>query len=234
MATIKTDNFTEASDTALESHTSDSGGGWRGEEEFMDVIAATNSLSCDNADINTAIGDEAPSETDYFVEATGILNGESTSHRWGIVARGQDGATHAALSSSYYFVRMTGAAFGSVTWNFFKVVSGTVSSLGISGTTSGTKGNVDLDDEVKLKMTVQGTGATVTITLEYDENIDGGGFSGYSSLSTITDTGANRITSAGDVGVYLRGTSARISYFNAEDLTSGSVAPQSYYYRYSQ
>lgn len=231
MAVIKTDTFTVGSDTPLESHTSDSGGGWQGEATFFDVINTTDSLACDNTAINTTIGDENPSETDYYAEATGTINASTSADRWGVVVRGQDGATHAAASSSYYFLRMTGGAVGSVTWDFFKVVSGTVSTLGISGTTSGTKASVDGDDEVKLKLTVQGTGATVTLTLEYDENIDGGGFGGYTTLSTVTDTGANRIVAAGNPGIYMRGTNARVSTFSAQDLTSSGVAPQMYYYR---
>ena len=220
---IKTDTFTEASDTFLKAHTSESGGSWQGAATTFEITATTDDVKFGAAATGSLIGDEAPSETDYFQECEGTLGGTATTDRWGVDVRADGTTTHAAGTSSYYFLRMTGNTVGNVTWDFFRVDSGAPTTSGITGTTSGTKASVDLDDPVKLKLTVSGTGATVTLTLEYDENIDGGGFGGFTTLATLSDTHANRIVTAGNIGIYIRNQNARITSCNAEDLTSGVV-----------
>ena len=217
MAVIKTDTFTVSSNEALESHTSDSGGGWQGSEDVhFDVIdGSPDAVFADTANVVTAIGDEDPSVTDYTVEIEGVIGGTATTDRCGLLLRSGGGATQSASTSSYYFLRVTGNTLTNMTWDFYRVDSGSPTTSGISGTTTGTLANLDTDDTFKLRATISGTGATVTILCEYDENIDGGGYGGFSTLTTLSDTHANRIVTAGNVGIYMRGTNASILDFSA-------------------
>lgn len=218
MATIKYDLFEETIDTFLDDHTSDVGGTWQGSASGTNLLveAATNTCECNNTGVRTAIGTENPSDTDYTVEAEGYIGGTSTNDRCGVVLRGQDGASHSASSSSYYFLRVTGNTVGNMTWDFFRVASGVPSTTDLNGTVSGTLSNLDTDDTFKLKATISGTGAVVTIVLEYDEDIDGGGYDGYATLSTVTDDHTtDRIVTAGNVGVYFRNTNARMNWLDS-------------------
>lgn len=218
--TIKNDTFTEASDTGLESHTSDSGGGWQSSEcNNIEVFSATDNISVDiGTGVTGCIGDEGPSETDYVCEATCTTGGTSSADRCGISVRAQDGASFSSSASSYYFIRVGGDASDQL-WNFFRVDSGTPSTVGLSGTTSGTLSGTDTDDLLKLRITVTGIGATVTLVVEEDTDIDGGGFGGFAALTTITDTNVNRITTAGNPGVYMRNANVTLDDFFCEDLT---------------
>lgn len=232
MATIKTDTFTVGSNTTLDAHTSDTGGGWQGSEAIdFTALAATDDVQCNTA-LRACIADETITETDYFCEITGTMGGTATNDRIGLVTRAQDGSSFLDGTSSYYAFRM----FGDSGWDIVRFDAGAGVTSGLSGTLSDATwladNSIGTTDSIKMKMTVSGTGATVTITLELDFDT-GSGFSGYSTVSTVSDTHANRIVTAGHPGIYMRNGNSRITYFNAEDLTGGSVAPQAYYYRYN-
>lgn len=222
MAVIKTDTFTVGSDTTLNNHTSDTGGGWQGNQDTaFTALAATDDVQRGSG-IATVIGDETNTEADYFAEIEGTMGGTASNDRIGVVMRSDGGATQQSGTSTYYLFRMTGNAG----WNLYRVESGSIQTDFTSGTTSDltwlSDNSIGISDPIKMKMTVEGTGATVTLTLELDFNT-GSGFGGYSTVSTVTDEDSNRITSVGDPGMYMRDANARITSFNAEDLTSPSV-----------
>jgi hypothetical protein len=66
---------------------------------------------------------------------------------------------------------------------------------------------------------VTGT-STVNLKLEVSYNQDGAGFTAYETVYDAEDTSGSKITTAGDGGIYMRGTATRITYFNAEDLAT--------------
>jgi len=219
MTVIKNDLFDEASDIALQSHTSDSGGGWQGTESSLNVLGATDDVESTVTSVVTVIGDEAPSETDYFVEATGTFGILGANDRWGILLRAGGGASHQAngIGSSYYFFRLIGNAG----WSLWRVDAGSpITELGVNATYVADE-TIGAGDLVKLKATISGTGATVSFTLEIDPDT-----LGYQTVGTPTDTHANRIVAANNVGIYTRQTNIRIKDFNAEDLLSGVTAHQ--------
>jgi len=217
--TIKTDTFTEAStDTNIASHTSDTGGSWQGgETSQLTVLTATGDVQSATG-VNNAICDETISSTDYFAEITGTMGGVAANDRIGVVVRGQDGATHHSGTSFYYVFRMSGDSG----WNLFRVEGATgQQSDNISGTLSNatyiSDNGIGTSDQIKMKMSISGTGSSVTLTLSLDFNT-GGGFGGYSVVSTAVDTDVNKITTAGAPGIYIRDANSRITYFNAEYL----------------
>ena len=232
MTVFRQDNFVEAGDPFLKSgHTPDVGVAWVGAGTTVKIESSSSSAWQSTAgQTSSLVGPDNPTETDYFAEITAIIGGEATTDRIGVLVRATDTTTHEYNSSSYYMFRAAGGTLGNVAWTFWRCDAGTLTATGFGGTVSGTLANVDLDDEIKLKMAVSGTGATVTITLSYDENIDGAGFGGYSVLSTITDTSASRLVAAGNAGFYGRASNYRLSYFNAEDTLSASSANPFYYY----
>jgi hypothetical protein len=225
--TIKNDTFTVGSDTLLSAHTSASGGAWQGTTcpNFTVLNTGGYLYVSTGTGISTCIGDEAPSQTDYVCTATVTTGGTATTDRAGIVVRADGTTTHTAAGSSYYFLRLTGGAVGAVTWNMYRVDSGTPDTTPGDCATdcSGTLALVDSDDPVKLRLTVSGTGATVTLVVETDENIDGAGFDGFVTRQTIADTDAGRIVAANNVGIYMRNANATLDDLVCEDLTGGVV-----------
>lgn len=218
-AVIKNDTFTVGADTALESHTSDSGGGWQGgDANDVDVIASTDSVAGDGAPTTlTPVGDEGPAATDYFVEIAGTLGGTADTDRIGVLARGQHGAAGAFSNSSSYQCDMR----GDDGWRLFRIVSGATTLLDFDTGYVATN-SIGISTEVKIKIEVSGTGATVNIKCSIDP--DGGGYTEVTDPGGFDDTNAARIVTAGNVGLYLAGTNARITSINAEDATSASTS----------
>lgn len=230
MTVFRLDNFVEAGDPFLKSgHTPDTGVAWVGNGTTVKIESSSSSAWQATAGVTSGlIGADNPTDADYFAEITAKIGGVATTDRVGVICRAEGSTTFEFNTHTYYLFRVTGSAVPNVPWTFWRCDDGVLTASGFTGTVSGTLPNVKSSDEIKLKMTVTGTGATVTIKLEYDENISGAGFSGYSTLSTITDTsvtvGHERITAAGNAGFYGRDVNFRISYFNAEDLiSSGTV-----------
>ena len=225
--TIKNDTFTEAGDTNVTSHTSDSGGGWRGASVSFQVLGATDNVWLNATSTASLIGDEGPSETDYVCTMECILNGAATTDRCALSVRADGGATHNYndASSSYYHFRIWGDGATGVQWSMYRVDSGSIDQGpgDCASPCDGTVTGADSDDPVKARLKVEGTGATVTLTAEYDVDIDGGGYDGFASAVTVADTDAARITTAGDVGFYIRNNNVRMDDFFCEDLTSASA-----------
>ena len=221
-AVIKTDLFDEASDTELGIHTSDSGGGWQGSSTSLNVLGATDDVQDIISSTVSMIGDEDPTETDYFMECNFTMGGATSTDRVGVLARSDGGATHTSGSSSYYKFRMLGDSG----WSLWRVEAGVPDQTGLNGTIANasyiSSAGIGTGDIVKMKMQVEGTGATVTFTLSIDPDE-----LGYDVVSSgTTDTDANRIVTAGNVGIIMRQTVARIKDCNAEDLLSGGATLQ--------
>jgi hypothetical protein len=226
--TIKNDTFTVGSDTLLSAHTSASGGAWQGTTcpNFTVLNTGGYLYVSTGTGVSSCIGDEAPSQTDYVCTATVTTGGTSADNdRAGIVMRADGTTTHTAAGSTYYFLRASGSATDQ-NWNVFRADTGTPTTSGFTGGTySGTLAGVDTDDPIKLRMTITGSASPVTLLVEVDENIDGAGFDGFTTLATVTDTagGTSPITTAGNVGVYMRNANATLDDLVCEDLTGGVV-----------
>lgn len=189
MAVIKTDTFTEASDTPLESHTSDSGGGWGGVDTAnFDVIAADDEVQSDNTGNKLASGNENPSTADYWCEVNGKTVATANADRFGSVVRCATGA------NGYTF-----AVFGNGIWHLNKVVSGTFTSLGTN--------------------TIGGFGAATYYNAKTEAQ--GSTIKGYLDSSEVVSVTDTDITAAGNVGLYERQLSARITSLTSEDFAAG-------------
>jgi len=137
MAVIKTDTFTEASDTPLENHISDSGGGWSGETTAQfDVLGATNELTVTGGSYY-APGDETPASADYWASTNGKTGSTATGERIGVCVRKN--------STDGYVAWLQ----GSDAWKLYKIVSGSWTLLD-SGNKSGFSASTYYD--IKLQM----------------------------------------------------------------------------------
>jgi hypothetical protein len=213
---IKNDTFTVGSDTALESHTSDSGGAWvNANSTGITVSASLDAAINESASTRTPTGDEDPTETDYFVEVTGTLGGTAVSDNIGVVVRGNhDPSTGTSANSDYYDFIIR----GSDGWFLRRCIAGACGTAILDSDNSYTGDNsIGAATVVKVKLEVTGTGATVNLKGYIDP--DGGG---YDLVTNFDDTNAARIVAAGNVGFEIRGVNAAITEFNAEDFQAGA------------
>jgi len=223
-AVMATDTFTEASDTALDAHTKDTGGSWVADTQALDldVEAATDTLVLTTGSgLSVSVIDDANSETDYFTEIEAVTGGTGASDRIGSAVRCD--ATPNYTSGDCYIFRIR----GSDGWTLLRLDSGSFNSLD-SDTGFNTANGVNGSTVIKLKLQVEGTGATVTLNAWIE--LDGGGYSQV--VTNLSDSSANRIVTAGKPGVHIGSTqNPAITWFNAEDLTSGgTIAPLAYEY----
>jgi len=88
-AVIKTDTFTiTGGNSDLSVHTSDVGGAWQGTNDSQfTVLDATDDVQDSNAGVRTVIGDENPTETDYFQECNMTIGGTASTDRVGVLGR---------------------------------------------------------------------------------------------------------------------------------------------------
>src|SRR3990172_8027899 len=134
---IKTDTFTVGTNTPLENHISDSGGGWSGEDTTsFDVIETTGEVSYDGvggewglSGGGAAIGTESPSTADYYVEFTGKLGSIDGTSRIGAVLR-------------YNTTTNDGNYFRHIAW------AGIVGIYLFSGGTQSELGNADIASDI--------------------------------------------------------------------------------------
>lgn len=202
MAVIKTDTFTESSDTALESHTSDSGGGWTGGNTTnFDVIAATDELANDSGSFKLTGGDEAPGSADYWCSVNGKTVGTGSANRFASMIR-YDGDVWA--SASFYMTYIGGNG----TWFMFKNVEGSLTQLD-TGTISGFSASTYYDIETR------GEGNQIE---SYIESVGQG---------AVTDSD---VSAAGNVGIYMRTTSPLITSLNSETIGAAPSGNPFYYY----
>ena len=192
MAIIKTDTFTEASDTALESHTSDSGGGWSGfNTTSFDVVGADDEVKVDALSDLYAAGTETPSSADYWCNVN-CRTVATTIRRIGSCVRVSTGTTDV----NCYALVVTGSD-GS--WRLRKILSAAITQIA-GGTISGFNAATWYD----LKVQAQGT------TIK--------GFIDGSEVASVTDSD---ISAVGKVGIFGRGTEPRITSLTSEDFAGG-------------
>jgi len=222
---IKVDTFTEASDTPLENHTSDSGGGWQGTQtNLFDIVAATNEVDVNGSGFPATIGDEDPAGTAYWAEVEVTLGGLGAANNAGMILCGQDGASFNQGTSSHYALLFTGSAG----WQFVRDVAGSGSGISNDSSWIADEG-LDADDPIRARVEIRNTASAVNYKLWLDYDKDGAGFQGYGTSPVINhnDTNALRILEPGNVGIIGRANfPARIRYFNSGFLyTSGDGAP---------
>lgn len=194
MAEIKTDTFTVGSDTALESHTSDSGGGWSGGDTTRyDIQASNDEVDIDSSSRRVALGDETPGSADQIVKVNGKTGTTNTNNRVGPIAR----ASGNASSGTYYCAVLTGD--GDV--GLEKSVSGSITTLGTPQSVSGFNASTYYDIEV----TCDGD----QISLDFDNG---------TLTETVTDTS---ITQVGKIGMVMLRVDPRITSIDADTIEAG-------------
>lgn len=205
MTVIKTDIFTEASDTALESHSSDVGGGWDG------AAAETTGfdIEADDDEVHRAlsggrgygVGNEDPASADYWVEISAKTGATNTTDRIGDAVR-HDGAARLSHSSYNCLVRGDGV------WFFSKSVAG-------SGTQLDTGSIASFSASTFYDLKVQADGTTIKFFINDVE------------VSSVTDSD---ISAAGNVAIFIREGNARITSLDSEDFAAGGGFFTPYYY----
>ena len=201
---IKTDTFTEASDTALESHTSDSGGGWSGADTTaFDVIAATDEVKRDFAGVaKAASGDEAPTSADYYVTVNG-----KTVDDGNFVVDGFGPAVRIADASNFYYVQVlrgtSTASEGRL--RLYKNVATVHTQIGSDYNITSFAGSTYYD----VKLQIEGTSLEVWLD-------------GTSRIGPETDSA---LSAAGEVGFAIRNNDPLITSLDSDYLAAGVSIP---------
>lgn len=191
MATFVNDTMTEASNTALESHTPETGGAWSKQSGFTAgaTVDATEDR-CKGDTSTTAIYQNAgaPAGVDYDVQATVRMTSLATSPHVGLIARAA-----AAASTFYqtYYNNDTPALL------LDKVVAGAGTNLGSYNPSP----SIDTDYTLKLQC------------------YDAAKKAFWDGVERISSTD-NAITAAGKAGLRVR-ADGRIDNFVATDLGAG-------------
>lgn len=184
---IKSDSFTEGANTALESHTSESGGGWEElQTSNFDVNAAGDYVSVDTNDatyrsISTV---DAPT-ADYYTEITGKSTNETSGEAFGAGVRMDNvGGTG---NGYVFFLRGSG-----VRESYVRVAG--VDTLISSGTVGGFSGATN------YKLKISAVGSTISFYID----------------DVLVDAVPNSaVSTAGRVGIIMRNTGPQITLLNA-------------------
>jgi hypothetical protein len=197
VAEFLNDTFTEGSDTALASHTADSGGAWAQHPNFttntMTVVASEDRVK-GNSTSGTAFyyNNETPGSAEYDVEATFRVTtaGDSQSHP-GLLARLATGA------STFYQMYYAGDGTpGPV--QLQKVVAGVATTLATAAFTPAT------NTDYQFKLEIRDAAKKV-----YIDGVE------------VISSADNAITDAGFVGIRSR-ANGRIDNLTATDTTGGT------------
>jgi len=183
---IKNDTFTRTTNIALTSHISDSGGGWeygRTTGDLFTVLASTDDVRGQS----WALGTEALTSADYYVQATGRTRGTASSERFGVLARTtKNGADY----PTSYLARIRGNG----RWELIRTAPLPANWLGLA---SGTIAGFSPSTFYTIKLQVQGTTIRVFIN--------------GTQVAQVTNAD---IAGAGQVGLYQNGI-ARTTSFTA-------------------
>lgn len=199
-----TDTFTEASDTAIGSHTSDSGHTWTQHPNFangMTVLASEGRLRGDSSGSQSlAYSSATPASDEYDVEGTVRRAGSPTNGQPGLIAR-------CSTSAHTYLRLMQDIALG--TLSLQEVSGGSVSESSTYATTWASDTNYDLKLEVR-------NGAAAT--------------KGYLAGVQRVSVTANVVTGAGVVGAVCR-LNGRVDNLTVTDYSTGVAVPVFYMHR---
>jgi hypothetical protein len=194
---IITDTFTEASNTALASHTPDTGGTWSVGSGTWTVYGATDELGCDSREF--AWNSSTFSSADCYAEVTGKVDNVATTQQFGCCVR-SSAFGRANASANRYWCYVDGV--GNVFLN--KEISGSSSQIGSTGSIA------SFSTTTYYLVRLQASGSSITV------DVDGG------NEVTTTDTA---ITGANLSGLYFRNTSPRVTLFDS-DVLGGAADPE--------
>ena len=202
MSILTSDTFTEGSDTALTSHTMDTGGGsWAVEAAQFTAIAATDDCRHNGGSLNRARVSVDHGADDMNVEAS-VKVGPSTARQCGVCAR-----MTTADYANQYEAYIQGTAGGTTVDVFlFKNVGGVRTELNTSNETlaSGTYATLRLEVSAGSQI-VKLNGATVITGTEADATLSGQNY----------------------VGIIMKGvgeTTTRLDNFQSEDVAVGGAS----------
>lgn len=198
------DTFTESSDTALSSHTPDSGAasGWGGDATLCTVLAATDVVESTGTKRPNVV--VTPSTADYEIITIVNLADSATSNRVGPRLR------HASGSVAYEF-----RLYGSGLWRMYRfdgITNPTLSTATLSG--------FDATADTTITFWVEGTGATVTLNCTVDNP---GGSGSTQPVTDYEDTDTDRLVAIDDPALYLEGGNETATYFEAGYLSTPIV-----------
>jgi hypothetical protein len=177
------DTFTEASTTALESHTPDCGSGWSGGDTTGVSVYSDGTAYNESAfQFNEAPNSSTPTDADYWVEVNGKTVQADSNARIGVVGRYQN-------STDYYRC----AVFGTGTLQLWVFNSGGNSQIDTSKTISGFSASTFYTARLTMAgttITCTGGGQTATGTdSTYSTKGNAGVYIAYEGVITWSDTG---------------------------------------------
>lgn len=196
MALPVQDTFTEASDTALESHSPETSHSWSGAETTAwDVTASTDVAQRDGTNNQLAALAVGGSDADYLVEGTFATGGSGGDDRFGLYGR-YNGASFGS-QSGYFGGKGTGAD-GS--WALSRLDAGSFNTLG-SGSISGFSASTE------YKFGVHMNGNQISLYIDDVEEV-----------APVTDS---TYSAVGSIGMFGRGTNMWCTLIEAESLAAG-------------
>lgn len=174
MASISSDTFTVASDTALSAHTPDTGTSWSLEAAQFTVIALTDDCRHNGGALNRA-REETTIGADQMAVSADCKVGASATRRAGVCGR-----MTTADYANQYEAYLQGTAGGTTVDIFlFKNVGGTRTQLGTSNQTLGSGVFATLRLEIGVgSQTVLFNGSTVITATEADSTLSGQTYAG--------------------------------------------------------
>jgi hypothetical protein len=192
---IITDTFTEASNTALASHTPDTGGTWSVGSGTWTVYGATDELGCDSREF--AWNSSTFSSADCYAEVTAKTDSASTVHQFGCCVRSSAyGRGNASANRYWCYVDGAGSVFAQ------KEISGASSQIGSTGSIA------SFSTTTYYLVRLQASGSSITVDVDGVNEV------------TVTDTA---ITGANLSGLYFRNTNPRVTLFNSDVLGGSTI-----------
>lgn len=214
MAIFKQDTFTEATPpVVLTSHTSNTGSGWAAGDSADFTIVASGQLQANSGHRGIALGNENPSASSYWVQCVGRTGSTEASNNFGVVARS---------GSSAYYIATCYVAFidGQGNWTLERLNGGVSTHLQSSFTQGNPIAGFAPGTNYTLRMTITGSNPVNIVVSINGSNVTASG--GYN------DSSVDRVTAAGNVGLYYRGpgvSNAVIVSMTADNSTSASNNP---------
>lgn len=223
MATFLQDTFTGTDGTALTSHTGETGATWSrapGDEAggSAGIVITSNRAAPaqTNDEISKYYASGSPASADYYVEAVCVMpNSAPTQDYFGVWAR-HDTSAHTGYTLNFHR--------SSAQWTIRKRLAGTESQLGsaVGGTSDNTT--------YVARLTVSGTGGTVTLTAQIQRTSDSkyltsaGTWQASATDAISTSDSSSPITSAGKAAIQLRNRATCTTFDSVVGVDSGGGA----------